>query len=403
MLSAAMRSLLARPLRSSLTSLGIAAGVAAIVMVASIAEGTRVQIASSIAELGANRLDVNSGTLRGDRNALLPLGGLYQLRDQDVRTIQAVPGVVAASGFLRGTTEASSGAVTAIASWIGIHEQGLAVLGYEVAQGSALTPQELRGARRVACLGASTARKLFGARSPINGRLRMNGTSFGIRCVLQQRGQSVAGQDLDDVVIVPMETARRQIMGEFPLPNKAVQQIGVRVTDPQRISEVSAHVTRQLGAARSQRGVDDFHLSDVASSVRVSARTDRSMMFLLLSVAVICLAVGGIGVMNIMLVAITERTGEIGLRMAVGASPVAIRNQFLLESALLCLAGGIIGVCFGVAGATAIAVHQGTAVEINTMVVAAGFLVSVAAGVGFGVLPATRAAAMLPAEALRRL
>lgn len=402
---AAWLSIKSHPLRSVLTSVGIIAGVAAIVMVASIAEGTRKSVALSIEELGANRLDVNSGSRVGKLNALMPFGGLYQLSDKDVEITRGTAGVAFASGFLRGSAEVSRGQDKATVAWIGSDNNALQVLGYSLQSGRAFTTAEGSGVRRVVHLGAATARQLFKGKPAVGSRIRISGASFTVIGVLAPRGLSVSGQDLDDVLIIPVNSARRQLMGDFPLPNRAIQQIGVRVSSVADLGVVQGRIERNLGESRNRKGLrrDDFYIISVLGTVQSSSHADRSMAYLLLSVAAICLVVGGVGVMNIMLVSIAERTGEIGLRMAVGASPRDILHQFLFEASLLSFSGGALGILFGIAGSVLAAHYQGIASEVSMSVVLVGFLVTVGTGIGFGIVPAYRAAKLPPSYALRRL
>lgn len=402
----AFGSLVAHSLRSVLTTLGIVAGVAAVVVVASITEGTRREVANSIATLGANRVDVNSGSKNGKVNSRLPFGGLYMLTDSDVLEIsRRVRGVQIVSGFLKGSTEIRYSGFNELASWIGAGSDGMDVLGYQVALGRGLTRVEGLGAKKVVLLGAEIAQRLFGERRAVGARVRIVNSTFSVIGVLQRRGQSVAGQSLDEVMIVPIEAARRYMMGDFPLPRNAVQQIGLLVDDEEELSVVQDRITARLREAHGVRAGEgaDFNVSSVLGSVEAGSRADRSMSFLLICVATVCLVVGGIGIMNIMLVSISERIGEIGLRMAVGASRREIMIQFTIEALILSVAGGVVGLLLGLVIAFGLADQQDLHVKIGLPVVVSAFVVAVVTGLVFGIWPAKRAAMFHPADALRRL
>lgn len=374
-------------------------------MVVSIAEGTRAQIQRSVEGLGANRIDVNSGTLSGTRNALLPFGGIYQLRDGDVDAVRDVRGVSAASGMLRGSAKVSASGTEVVSTWVGAGSGALDVMGYSVERGRALSSHDLDGVKRIVLLGDTVAQRLFVKSSAVGGRVRMSGSTFLVAGVLSKRGLTVSGQDLDDVVILPLSAARRNLMGDFPLPHRAVQQIGIRVSDVDRIPEIERAIRKRLREGRGllPSQMEDFYVASVAATVETKSQTDRSMAYLLLAVGTICLLVGGIGVMNTMLVSISERVGEIGLRMALGASAQHIRLQFLVESMLISFSGGLIGVVLGVIGSMVVAAQQGISVELNMFVILSGFAITVITGIAFGLLPADRAARLRPVEALRKL
>lgn len=404
-LASASRNVAIHPLRSFLTSLGIVAGVAAVVIVASIAEGTRREIQASIEALGADRIDVMSGTMSGVKNATLPFGGLYQLTDKDVDEIEHLPSVRRASGLLRGSADASFRRSKTTLAWIGSGPGAIDVLGYEIQQGRTFTDAEGEGARRIAILGNGSAVKLFGKARPVGSRVRMNGSAFTVIGVTRRRGISIGGQDLDDVAIVPVRSARRHLMGDFPLPPNALQQIGIRLGTGTSVEKVSYRVEQRLRRTHklAPGEIPDFRITSMSESAKASGAANRAMSLLLMSVAAVCLVVGGIGVMNIMLVSISERIGEIGLRMALGASPSSIRQQFLAESMLLSAVGGSLGAVVGIVGAYVVASQQGLETNVNFFVLATALGVTVFTGVVFGMWPALHAARMRPADALRRL
>ncbi|WP_230597630.1 ABC transporter permease [Xanthomonas vasicola] len=374
-------------------------------IVTSIAEGTRREIQASIESLGADRIDVISGTMNGVKNAALPFGGLYMLKDKDVEDINRIAGVRMASGMLRGSADASFGISKSTLAWIGGGPGIVDILGYEIQQGRNFTEAESSSARRIVLLGEATSAKLFGKTKPIGLRVRINGSAFIVIGTMKRRGISVAGQDLDEIAIVPIRSARRNLMGDFPLPPNALQQISLRFNNGVQENILSERIAQRLRKTHklAVSEILDFRITGVAESVKVSGMANRAMSLLLISVAAICLFVGGIGVMNIMLVSISERIGEIGLRMSLGASPNNICQHFLAESVLLSSIGGGLGALFGIIGSHLITRQQGLATQINLLVLIIAIVVTIATGVVFGMWPALQAARMLPAEALRRL
>lgn len=403
---AAARNLGAHPLRSLLTVIGIIAGVVAVVLVTAIVQGTRQQIQDNIAQFGANRMDVNSGSLDGRKNATLLFGGLYQLDERDVALIRAnMPQVVAGSGFLRGSAEVYHGRAQALVTWIGGNHQAARVMGHAVAHGRQFSEAEGAGAARLALLGHETARRLFGDQDPLGGRIRVKDAVFNVVGVLAPKGADVSGSSQDEIVILPAEAARRQLMADFPLPAKAVQQIGLLLADRQQRDAVEQTITALLGARRGLRSGDvaDFHVVSIEAAIRASRQTEASMSFLLAAVGLICLLVGGVGVMNILLVSVNERIGEIGLRMAIGASPASIRWLFLCEAVLLALGGGVLGCLLGLALSHWVAATWQMHLLVSPAVLLLALLVSLLVGMAAGLWPAHRAASMKPVDALRRL
>src|SRR5690606_38594116 len=253
-------------------------------------------------------------------------------------------------------------------------------------------------------LGETVRRELFGDLDPVGQSIRLGRVPFTVVGVLESKGQGGWGQDQDDVVLVPLETARRRLMGAMGLPPGAVQQIAVGVTR----AEDLGYVQEQIEALLRQRhdiqpgAEDDFRVRNIAEIVATRTQTTRLMSLLLAAVATISLVVGGIGIMNIMLVSVTERIREIGLRMAVGAGPSDIRRQFLAEAMLISLVGGAVGIAIGVVGALLVGRFGSLPVVVDLQVVglAAGF--SIATGLFFGYYPARKASLLDPIEALRQ-
>lgn len=405
-IAAAARNLLVHPLRSFLTVLGIVAGVAAVVLVSSIAEGTKEDVRHTIEGLGANRVDVHSGTLDAVRNATLPFGGLYQLNEGDVTALRmGLSEADGVTGLLRGSAAASFGRAQTTLSWVGGNGQVLTVLGYELASGRKISSEEGASSKRIAIIGDNTATKLFGGASPIGSRISLGDTRFLVIGVMKPRGISVSGQSMDDVILLPIDAGRRHLMAGFPLPYKAVQQVAISLRTADARLGLEQKIVQILRAHRGTRPGEsnDFFVSSVAETVKARRKADDSMSFLLLAVAGICLFVGGVGVMNIMLVSMSERIGEIGLRMAVGASPSHIRELFMTEAMLLCIIGGTTGLGIGVIAAHLIAAHRQTATYVNHSVLITAFLVTLLTGIVFGFWPAHMASTMRPVEALRRM
>nr|MBO2468533.1 hypothetical protein [Xanthomonadaceae bacterium] len=258
---------------------------------------------------------------------------------------------------------------------------------------------------KVVLLGETVRRELFGAGTGIGETVRIGRTNFTVVGTLKPKGMSGFGRDQDDVVMVPLETARRRLMGAMGLPPGVVMDISLTVSHPDDLAYVQGEVESLLRQRhRIEPGApDDFQVRNVSQLVATRNETTRQMSWLLGAVATISLIVGGIGIMNIMLVSVTERIKEIGLRLAVGAGPSDVRRQFLAEAMLLSLGGGVLGIVFGIAGALLVG-HFNTdlPIQLNGKVITLAAAFSVATGLFFGYYPARKASQLDPIEALRQ-
>ena len=392
-------------LRSALTSLGVIIGIAAVIVMVSVGQGTQAEIDKLVSGLGSNRLDVGPGSRRGPGGARMSASSYYTLDEDDAEAIRTeIPEVQYVAGSLRGSAQVVFAESNWATNWEGVQPDFFALEGWEVAEGTVFDARDYGGASKPVILGDSVRRALFGDAPAVGQSVRIGRVPFTVVGTLAPKGQGGWGQDQDDVVVVPLETGRRRLQGSTGLPPGAVQQIAVGVA----VADDLAYVQGQIEALLRQRhrirpgDEDDFRVRNIAEIVATRTQTTRLMSLLLGAVASISLIVGGIGIMNIMLVSVTERIREIGLRMAVGAGPTAIRRQFLAEAMLISLVGGIVGIAIGIVGALLVGRLGTLPVALNGQVIglAAGF--SIATGLFFGYYPARKASQLDPIEALRQ-
>ncbi len=392
-------------LRSALTSLGVIIGIAAVIVMVSVGQGTQSEIDKLVSGLGSNRLDIMPNTRRAAGGVRMSASSFYTLDVRDAEAIrEEIPEVQYVGGVLRGNTQVVFAENNWSASWQGIQPDWFELESWGLSMGEGFGPRDYGGSTKPVILGETVRRELFGDLDPVGQSIRLGRVPFTVVGVLESKGQGGWGQDQDDVVLVPLETARRRLMGAMGLPPGAVQQIAVGVTR----AEDLGYVQEQIEALLRQRhdiqpgAEDDFRVRNIAEIVATRTQTTRLMSLLLAAVATISLVVGGIGIMNIMLVSVTERIREIGLRMAVGAGPSDIRRQFLAEAMLISLVGGAVGIAIGVVGALLVGRFGSLPVVVDLQVVglAAGF--SIATGLFFGYYPARKASLLDPIEALRQ-
>jgi putative ABC transport system permease protein len=401
----AILSLRGNFLRTTLTSLGVIIGICSLVVVVSVSEGTQREIDAMISSLGAARIDINSGARRGAVSARLMLGGLYSLTDADAEAIQRqIPRIKAVNASLRGSVQIMSNGRNWTTTWQAVQAEFAEVNSYVVAQGTRFQPRDFGNGTKVIILGETVRKRLFGSSQPVGQRVQLNNSPYLVVGTLQPKGQGGFNQDLDDTALVPLETGRRYLMGDFPIPHKAVQQISIKVNDSSDMASTQSRLENLLRERhRIKPGADDdFYVGNVSEIVKTRTRSTRLMSLLLSAVAAVCLIVGGIGIMNIMLVSVTERYSEIGLRMAVGAAPADVRAQFLVEAVMISLLGGVIGIVLGVLAALTIAHTGAFEIAINFRVLFIAALFSVITGIAFGYYPARRASSLDPIVALRR-
>lgn len=400
----ALSAIGANALRSALTMLGIIIGVAAVIAMVAIGSGARERVTGQIKSLGANLAIIQSGNVT-QGGVRLGAGASSTLTDEDAAAIlKEVEEATAAAPVI--VTRAQ--AVYAGTNWstqiTATNLDFFAAREWELADGRLFEPEELRKGEIVAVIGQTVARNLFGEENPLDQQFRIRNVPFKVIGVMAPKGQSALGQDQDDVIFVPLDTGRRRIVGRNYARDRSVQSIMVKFANEEAINpgiaEVSALLRQRHRLMEDQE--DDFivrNLTEIANTATAAATT---LSWLLAAVAAVSLLVGGIGIMNIMLVSVTERTREIGLRLAVGARQSAVLTQFLIEATTLATIGGAAGVALGIAAALTIAQVAGwpSVISIQTILIAVG--VSGLIGVFFGFYPAQRAARLDPIEALRR-
>jgi putative ABC transport system permease protein len=394
----ALRALRRNKLRSSLTALGIIIGVFAVVAMVALGNGARANIESQVAGLGQNMLMVFAGSSRsgGVRGGL---GSASAITLEDAEALRReIPDVVASSPEVTTTAQAIANGRNWSTTIAGEAPEYLTVRDWALASGSMFTDREVRSAAKVAVLGDKTAHELFGVLDPVGQTVRVGNMPFVIIGVLASKGAGVGGQNQDDRVVIPYTTAMKRITGD-----KYLRQVYLEIGEAERIPIAQDQITRLLRQRhRLLAGdSDDFNIfnqQEIADTVNTVTST---LTLLLGAIAGLSLVVGGIGIMNIMLVSVTERTREIGIRIAVGAQPGDIRIQFLIEAITLSLLGGLVGVLLGV-GTTRVIAAASTFKPIVTMgSIILAFTVSFCIGVFFGFYPARRASLMDPIDALR--
>jgi putative ABC transport system permease protein len=371
----------------------------------SVGQGTQAEIDKLVSGLGSNRLDISGAGGMGGGGVRLAAGSRYTLSVDDADAIRKeVPEVQYIAASLRGGTQVVYAESNWSTQWQGVQPDWFDINDWTIASGEPFDPRDYTGAAKSVILGATVSRQLFGDQDAVGQTVRLGRVPFIVVATLKSKGQGGFGQDQDDLVVVPLETARRRLSGATALPPGAVQQISLGVARAEDLSYAQGEVEALLRQRhRIQPGDDDdFSVRNIAEVVATRTQTTRLMSLLLGAVAGISLIVGGIGIMNIMLVSVTERIREIGLRMAVGAGPGDIRKQFLAEAMLISLIGGIIGILLGIVGALLVAKFGALPVALNGKVVglAAGF--SIATGLFFGYYPARKASLLDPIEALRQ-
>jgi putative ABC transport system permease protein len=386
-------------LRSALTSLGVIMGVAAVIVMMALGDGAKASIEQRVASLGTNVITVSAGSANVG-GVRMGQGAVTTLTPEDagaianqVKGVRAVsPGVntrtqvIGPSGNWQTQVQGASAAFADIRAW-------------DVTSGGFFTDDDVEKATRVAVIGAVVRDQIFGANAnPIGQIIRVNNQPFRVMGVLERKGQSAFGQDQDDTIIAPYTAVQKRLLGQTHLSN-----ILVATQDGTTTEQVTSGVTDLLRRRHRLAGndADDFNVRSPEEMARVLSSTTDTMAYLLASVAAISLIVGGIGIMNIMLVSVTERTKEIGLRRALGAKRIDVLRQFVAEALSLSLAGGTMGVALGIGSAYTLSAVLKWATEVSPIAIAMSFGFSAMVGVVFGYLPARKAAALMPTEALR--
>jgi putative ABC transport system permease protein len=399
-LKVAGRALNRNKLRTALTMLGIIIGVGAVIVLVSIGQGAQSMVLDQISSMGTNMMFVMPGNLNFG-GAALGAGAANTLTEEDVEAMEReVPTIAAASPVVNASGQLVFGNQNWFARMQGTNEKFPQIRSWKVEQGEFFTDADVRSAARVIVLGKSVAEKLFPGIDPIGETIRVRNLPFRVVGVLAAKGQSMVGQDQDDTAVMPYTTAQRKLLGQqIPSINQAMVSA---------ISQEASGVTqRQITELLRQRHKiargesDDFLVRNMTDAAQTFEQLTTIMTLLLGSIAAISLIVGGIGIMNIMLVSVTERTREIGIRMAVGARPNYVRLQFLTESLVLSLMGGLIGVIIGGGLAALVSKLLGWPTLVSALSVLVSFAFATVIGIFFGYYPAHKAAALDPIEALR--
>ena len=403
LLRIALRALAVNKLRSALTMLGIVIGVGAVIVMIAVGAGAQRRVEEQIRALGSNLLLVMPGSTTAG-GVRLGFGSGSTLTEDDVVAInREIPEALAAPA-LRGSAQVVWGNSNWSTQVFGVTPEYLDVRQWPLAGGRSFEPAEMAAAAKVCLIGATVAKQLFGSSDPLDQSIRIKRVPFTVIGVLDVKGQSLMGTDQDDLVLVPIKTARSRVLGTASAArNRTVGTIWVKAADGVGTKVVEEHVRSLLRQRhRIQPGADDdFSLRNLAEVMAAQEASSRVLALLLAAVASVSLLVGGIGIMNIMLVSVTERTREIGLRMAVGARTRDILGQFLVEAVTLSLIGGLVGVALGIGASILIAELAGWRILLSPAAVGLAVAFAFVIGVFFGFYPARKAARLNPVEALR--
>jgi putative ABC transport system permease protein len=397
------RALRVNKLRSALTMLGIIIGVAAVIAMVGVGAGAQARVAEQIQSLGSNLIIVLSGSVTSSGIRLGTGSQLTISEDDSAAIAREVPYVLVAAPSVRGTSQVVYGNLNWATVIQGVTPDYFEARDWPVTDGRAISPEDVDGATKVALLGQTTALNLFGEAEPLGQIIRIKKVPFTVVGVLSRKGQNSWGQDQDDVILMPISTAKKKVLGVSQANPRAVGSISIKIRPDEDMAEAENQIRGLLRQRHRLQPFqdDDFWLRNLSEVLQTQEESSKVMTYLLAAIASVSLLVGGIGIMNIMLVSVTERTREIGLRMAVGARRRHILLQFLIEAVTLSLIGGIIGIALGLGGSRAISyfAEWRTLVAPESIVIAFGF----AAGIGifFGFYPARKASRLDPIEALR--
>jgi putative ABC transport system permease protein len=397
-LKVAFRALARNKMRSLLTTLGIIIGVACVVATIGIGEGARLQTENRLRSLGTNFLMVSPGSTTSS-GARAGWGASSKLSESDVEAVrQEIPSVSYVSASIRTVAQVIYGNQNWSTSIQGGEVDWPLIRSWNVESGQFFTDQDNRAAAKVCVLGKSVATTLFGDEDPVGKMVRIKNVPFRVVGVLESKGGSTMGQDQDDVVVAPYETVRKKLMG-----TNSVGMILASASSNELVGRAQEEITALLRQRHriSNPSDDDFMIRSQTEMLAQADEQSKTMSYLLWSIAGVSLLVGGIGIMNIMLVSVTERTREIGVRMAIGAKGSDIRAQFLVEAVVLAISGGALGIGMGLGIQKGIARFAGWPVSVQPNAIALAFGFSALIGIAFGFYPALKASRLDPIEALR--
>jgi putative ABC transport system permease protein len=397
----ALHALGKNKIQTALTMLGIVIGVSAVIAMVSLGQGAQKLVQDQVAGMGESVLQIQGGggwnqgggARQGNDQQTLTEGDVDAIR-KEVPTVKLITPIAQAQGqFVFGNQNWSSRVE-------GSNEHYLDIRGLKIDQGDFFTEADVRTANRVVVLGKTVADNLFQGSDPIGQTIRIRNLPYRVIGVLRAKGQSATGQDQDDTALMPYTTVQKK-MTNSAIPR--INRITVSAIGPQATGAAKEQITELL---RERHGIrsgqpEDFRVNNLTEVAEAAEATTRVMTLLLGSIAAVSLLVGGIGIMNIMLVSVTERTREIGIRMAIGSRGSYIRMQFLAESVILCMLGGFIGVLVGIGLSLAIASVMGWPSYVSPQAASIAFLFSAATGIFFGYYPAHKAASLDPIDALR--
>ncbi len=392
----AWASLIANKMRSILTMLGIIIGVAAVIALVSIGNGVKQDIQNSISSLGSNLLMVMPGAPRtpGVRPSQ---GSMKSLKVSDYQAISKLDGVKAASPYTANsyvTIYQSKNWTTTVS---GVSSNFQDVNNWTMAEGRFISSKNVENRERVAVVGQTVVKNLFAGEDPVGKEIRVKNIPFRVIGVLNSKGNGTMGNDQDDVIFIPYTTAMERVEGVDYL-----RMVYVVASDDNGIDRLQSDIENLLRVRHSIKdtNLDDFNIQNMKSIVETMEQTTGTLTLFLGAVAAISLVVGGIGIMNIMLVSVTERTREIGIRKALGATYFVIVTQFLIEAVVISLMGGLIGIALGIGASKLIGLASGMSTVISVPTIVLSFAFSMAIGLVFGIYPARKAAKLNPIDAL---
>jgi putative ABC transport system permease protein len=399
----ALRALRVNRTRSALTMLGIVIGVAAVIAMVGVGAGATARIQAQIQSIGSNLIIVLPGSISSN-GVRLGSGAVATLTEDDAKAIAAeCPSVAAVAPSVRGGVQVVYGSNNWATSIQGVTPDYMTIRDYTMLSGQFFTNQDVDAAAKVAVLGETVVHNLFGDSDPTGQVAIIKNVPFTVVGVLTPKGQSPSGQDQDDIILLPISTAKQKVLGANKANAKAVSTLMVQASGPaamdQAQQEMEALLRERHRILEGQE--DDFTVRNLTEVFAAQESSAQVMSILLGAIASVSLIVGGIGIMNIMLVSVTERTREIGLRQAVGAKTRDILSQFLVEAVTLSLLGGMIGIVTGLGASALISYFAQWSTQVSPLSILMAFVFSALVGVFFGYYPARKAAYLDPIEALR--